>query len=387
MPGRMYPDSVSVASSSFGWLTLTTRRRKSWTVSSLGAPSSRARRSTSCRTSPDTAISTGISSSSPRSAGGRMRSLRTSVLAWAAISLTSFCSSDAATAGVADVRNRAETALARSVRLRSSASITPLRAIRSRLFSSICSRAGTRSPARRFDSRIGSTTNDQPPSRIPTRTPAAMTVRSRRERLAIMDGGLLGGRAVVCREPAAAGWGVPRAPVAPRPPRRAWGASPPGTRAPVGRRGRRLRALALELRDDALDAADPGVDAPDLPAQRLEPAVLAVARDQERGDRQDEGRREHSHRDPLRAGEPPPTQRGRDQVQRSNAPAGRDGDGELALATRFLRDRGEAPLRARRVGRARDRRAEREERSRERVGLVAGDPDRIARPPAGDGEA
>src|SRR5207245_1517285 len=322
----MYPDSVSVASSSFGWLTLTTRKRKSWTVSSLGAPSSRPSRSTSCRTSPDTAISTGISSSSPRSAGGRMRSLRTSVLAWAAISLTSFCSSDAATAGVADVRDRAEPALSRALRLRSSASITPLRAIRSRLFSSICSRAGTRSPARRFDSRIGSTTNDQPPSRIPTRTPAAMTVRSRRERLAIMDGGLLGGRAVVCREPAAAGWGVARAPVAPRPPRRAWGASAQGTRADVVRRGRRPwegrpvglvgceeLALAPDLRDDPRDAADPGVESPYRPAQRLEPAVLAVARDQERGDRQDEGRREHSHRDPLRAGEPPPTQRGRDQ--------------------------------------------------------------------------
>src|SRR5439155_11574261 len=80
LPGRMYPDSVSVVSSSFGWLTLTTRTRTSWTVRSLGALSSRARRSTSCRTSPDTAISTGISSSSPRSAGGRMRSLRTSVL-------------------------------------------------------------------------------------------------------------------------------------------------------------------------------------------------------------------------------------------------------------------------------------------------------------------
>src|SRR5439155_23123249 len=105
------------------------------------------------------------------------------------------------------------------------------------------SRAGTGAPARRFDSRIGSTTNDQPPSRIPTRTPAAMTVRSRRERLAIMDGGLLVGRAVVCRQPAAAGWRVPRAPVAPRPRRRAWGASPAGTRAPVGRRGRQLRAL------------------------------------------------------------------------------------------------------------------------------------------------
>src|SRR5207244_6110144 len=96
---------------------------------------------------------------------------------------------------------------------------------------------------RTFALRIGSTTNDQPPSRIPTRSPAAMTVRSRRERLAIMDGGLLGGRAVVCREPAAAGSGFHRAQVAPRPPRRAWGASPPGRRAPVGRRGRRLRAL------------------------------------------------------------------------------------------------------------------------------------------------
>src|SRR5439155_24866482 len=52
-----------------------------------------------------------------------------------------------------------------------------------------------------------------------------------------------GGRAVVCRKPAAAGWGFPRAPVAPRPPRRAWRASPPGRRAPVDRRGRRLRAL------------------------------------------------------------------------------------------------------------------------------------------------
>src|SRR5206468_12980645 len=81
--------------------------------------------------------------------------------------------------------------------------------------------------------------------------------------------------------------------------------------------------------------------APLFPYTTLFRSVLAVARDQERGDRQDEGGREHSHRDPLRAGEPPPTQRGRDQVQRSNAPAGRDGDGELALAALLLRDRGE----------------------------------------------
>src|SRR5213592_4653551 len=191
----MYPDSVSVVSRSLGWLTLTTRTRTSWTVKSLGALSSRARRSTSCRISPDTAISTGISSSSPRSAGGRMRSLRTSVFACAAMSLTSFCSSDAATAGVADVRNRVETVSSRSIVVRSSASIAPLRAIRSRFFCSTSSRAGTSSRALRLASRIGSTTNDQPPIPIATARPAAMIVRSRRDRLAIMDGGLRGRRA------------------------------------------------------------------------------------------------------------------------------------------------------------------------------------------------
>src|SRR5216117_2553060 len=229
----MYPDSVSVVSSSFGWLTLTTRTRTSWTVRSLGALSSRARRSTSCRTSPDTAISTGISSSSPRSAGGRMRSLRTSVLACAAMSLTSFCSSDAATAGVAEVRNLAETSLRRSVVLLSSASITPLRAIRSRFFCSTSSRAGTRSPARRVASRIGSTTNDQPPITTATASPAAMIVRSRRERLAIMDGGLQARRAVAC--PASAAWGSRRRRV-PAAPRRAWGAPPSGTGTAARRR-------------------------------------------------------------------------------------------------------------------------------------------------------
>src|SRR5216117_3176351 len=59
--GRMNPETVSVTSRSFGWLTLTTRIFKSWTGSSLGALSSFASRSTSCRISHDTAISTGIS--------------------------------------------------------------------------------------------------------------------------------------------------------------------------------------------------------------------------------------------------------------------------------------------------------------------------------------
>src|SRR2546426_1181547 len=327
----MYPDSVSVVSSSFGWLTLTTRTRTSWTVRSLGALSRRARRSTSCRTSPDTAISTGISSSSPRSAGGRMRSLRTSVLACAAMSLTSFCSSEAATAGVADVRNRVETTLIRSVVLLSSASITALRAISSRFFCSTSSRAGTRSPARRFAWRIGSTTNDQPPTTTATTSPATMIVRSRRERFAIMDGGLRGRRAAASR------------------------ASVPATGAPARGQGpdRALldgpdrgeeRALALELPEDALDDPDLGVDARDVPVQRAEHTVLAVARDQQRGDRQGNGRGERPHRDPLRAREPARAQGRRDQVQRPDTAAGRDGDRELARATRLLGDRGQPPL-------------------------------------------
>ena len=57
---------------------------------SFGASSSFPRRSTSSRISPDTVISTGTSISSPRSAVGRIRSLRTSVFACAARSLTIF---------------------------------------------------------------------------------------------------------------------------------------------------------------------------------------------------------------------------------------------------------------------------------------------------------
>src|SRR5205085_10560521 len=45
--GRMKPDTVSVARSSFGWLTFTTLTRKSFTVNSFCAPSTRASRSTS----------------------------------------------------------------------------------------------------------------------------------------------------------------------------------------------------------------------------------------------------------------------------------------------------------------------------------------------------
>src|SRR4030095_16132225 len=99
--GRTNPETVSVTSKSLGWVMLTTRILSSWTGRSFGALSSRASRSTSWRISQDTAISTGISSSSPRSAGGRMRSLRTSVLACAAMSFTIFCSFDADTARAA----------------------------------------------------------------------------------------------------------------------------------------------------------------------------------------------------------------------------------------------------------------------------------------------
>src|SRR5437667_440759 len=100
----MNPEIVSVVSKSLGWLRLTTRILRSCTGKSLAPLSSRASRSTSCRISQDTAISTGISRSSPRSTGGRIRSLRTSVFACAAMSFTRFWSSEAATAGVAEVR-------------------------------------------------------------------------------------------------------------------------------------------------------------------------------------------------------------------------------------------------------------------------------------------
>ena len=115
--------------------------------------------------------------------------------------------------------------------------------------------------------------------------------------------------------------------------------------------------------------------------------MLAVARNQKRGDRHDDGRGEHPHRDPLRAGEPSRAQGRRNQVQRADAAAGRDGDRELARATRLLGDRGQPSLGARRVRRARDRRAQWGEGVRDRLGVVTGDPDRVARPPAGDGEA
>src|SRR2546421_2411731 len=129
--GRMKPDTVSVANSSFGWLAVTTLTRRSLTVNNFCAPSTLASRSTSWRISADTAISTGISSSSPRSSGGRMRSLRMSVLASAAMSLTSFCSSEAATAGAAAVSRRALSLSIPALAASSSAAIWPRRASRS----------------------------------------------------------------------------------------------------------------------------------------------------------------------------------------------------------------------------------------------------------------
>ena len=209
----MNPEIVSVTRSSLGWLRLTTRTLRSWTGRSLVAPSSRASRSTSCRISQDTAISTGISRSSPRSAGGRIRSLRTSVFACAAMSLTIFCSSEAATAGVADVRKPSASLSNRVAVDSSSALIAARRAISSRFCSNTCSRAGTSSPADRLCSRIGSITSNQPPRMTPTAMARPTRIRSRRERLPIIavalrvDGtGIPAARPAVTRCRAATRW-------------------------------------------------------------------------------------------------------------------------------------------------------------------------------------
>src|SRR5262245_45671653 len=154
-PGRMKPESVRVARSSLGCVMLTTRTFRSWTARSFGARSINASRSTSWRISPDTAISMGISSRSPRSTGGRMRSLRTSVDAWAAMPFSSFWSSDAATAGVPAGRKRSLRLSSRWFVASSSATIAALRPTRSCRRVSTCSRTGTSSLAVRLPSRIG----------------------------------------------------------------------------------------------------------------------------------------------------------------------------------------------------------------------------------------
>src|SRR5437660_1743878 len=179
--GRMKPDTVSVANSSFGWLTFTTLTRRSLTVNNFCAPSTRASRSTSWRISADTAISTGISSSSPRSSGGRMRSLRISVLASAAMSLTSFCSSEAATAGAAAVSRRALSLSIPALAASSSAAIWLRRASRSIRRTSSRSRSGTRSAVAVLLLSSGLRTKSQPKTSTATAAPPSTMARSRGE--------------------------------------------------------------------------------------------------------------------------------------------------------------------------------------------------------------
>src|SRR5437879_5900255 len=176
--GRMKPDTVSVANSSFGWLTFTTLTRRSLTVNNFCAPSTRASRSTSWRISADTAISTGISSSSPRSSGGRMRSLRISVLASAAMSLTSFCSSEAATAGAAAVSRRALSLSIPALAASSSAAIWPRRARRSIRRTSSRSRSGTRSAVAVLLLSRGLRTKSQPRTSTASAAPPSTMARS-----------------------------------------------------------------------------------------------------------------------------------------------------------------------------------------------------------------
>src|SRR6266403_1943473 len=179
--GRMKPDTVSVANSSFGWLTFTTLTRRSLTVNNFCAPSTRASRSTSWRISADTAISTGISSSSPRSSGGRMRSLRMSVLASAAMSLTSFCSSEAATAGAAAVSRRALSLSIPALAASSSAAIWLRRASRSIRRTSSRSRSGTRSAVAVLLLSRGLRTKSQPRTSTANAAPPSTMARSRGE--------------------------------------------------------------------------------------------------------------------------------------------------------------------------------------------------------------
>src|SRR6266545_1326217 len=112
-PGRTYPDTVSVVSRSRAWPTATTRMFMSRRVRSLGVCSSKWSSATISRTLPATAISIGTSCRPAKSTGGKTRSLRTSTFALSATSLTSFCSSDAASGAVDPGSRRADSASSR----------------------------------------------------------------------------------------------------------------------------------------------------------------------------------------------------------------------------------------------------------------------------------